>query len=280
MPKSKKKKKQSSSEPTDIFDAWMDFSKDINDRIQDITMESASEYEELYKVWSEYARKMTDKMAKYTPEDTVAFEDIQNIWSKYSGRMGEQFMDLANRDDGPYQELYQLWSDYSNVMGERLSELVSENLKNQKELYELWMDAFGIKDNGHLIDTTGPFGGMEKVWQDVWERSAEMFTQQPKTGYDFSSWNEKWQDIWLSAYSKWAMNTIRSPEFAKMDGQTLNANLDMKKYNDQFVNNYLSVLGIPTKENMDEIYLKLYDLDRKISKIARSVSSRSGTRKK
>jgi hypothetical protein len=276
----KKKKKQSSTEPTDIFDAWMDFSKDINDRIQDITMESATEYEELYKVWSEYARKMTETMAKISPEDTVAFEDLQNIWSKYSGRMGDQFMNMAHKDDGPYQELYELWSDYSNVMGERLSDLVSENLKNQKELYELWMDAFGIKDNGHLVDASGPFGGMDRLWQDIWEQSTEMFTHQPKTGHDFSSWNEKWQEIWLNAYSKWAMNTIRTPEFAKMDGQTLNANLDMKKYNDQFVNNYLSVMGIPTKENMDEVYLKLYDLDRKISKIARSVNSRSKTRRK
>jgi hypothetical protein len=65
-----------------------------------------------------------------------------------------------------------------------------------------------------------------------------------------------------------------------MDGQTLNANLEMKKYNDQFLNSYLSVIGVPTKENMDEVYLKLYDLDRKISKIARSVDSRSKNRRK
>lgn len=272
--------KQSSNEPTDIFDAWMDFSKDINDRIQDITMESATEYEELYKVWSEYARKMTETMAKISPEDTVAFEDLQNIWSKYSGRMGDQFTNMAHKDDGPYQELYELWSEYSSVMGERMSELVSENLKNQHELYELWMDAFGIKDNGHLVDASGPFGGMDKLWQDIWEQSTEMFTHQPGKGHDFTSWNEKWQEIWINAYSKWAMNTIRTPEFAKMDGQTLNANLDMKKYNDQFINNYLSVMGIPTKENMDEVYLKLYDLDRKISKIARSVNSRSKTHRK
>ena len=278
MPRNKKKKKQSSSEPADIFNAWLDFSKDINDRIQDITMESANEYEELCKMWSEYARKMTDTMAKLTPEDTMAFEDIQKIWTTYSGRMGEQFMNMADKDDGPYQELYELWSEYSNTMGERLSELVSENLKSQKELYELWMDAFGIKDNGQMVSGTGPFSGIGRVWQDIWEKSTAMFANQPKTGNDFSSWNEKWQEIWLDAYSKWALNAIRSPHFAKMDGQTLNTNLEMKKYSDQFVNNYLSAMGIPNKENMDEIYLKLYDLDRKISKIARSVKSKSRTR--
>ena len=70
-------------------------------------------------------------------------------------------------------------------------------------------------------------------------------------------------------------NFIKSPEFAKMDGNILSSNLDMIKANDKLMNQSLNAMGLPTKENLNDIYLKLHDMDRKISEIAKAVNSKN-----
>jgi hypothetical protein len=49
---------------------------------------------------------------------------------------------------------------------------------------------------------------------------------------------------------------------------------------DQLSKQYLSAMGLPTKENLDDIYKKLHELDRKISDIQRGLRSQRTTKKK
>jgi gas vesicle protein len=277
MAKRKNKKAGSFSEPMDIYDAWHDFSKEISERIKDMTKEGADEYKDLYEIWTEYAQKMTEQMGKFTPEDGLTLKSMQKMWSDYSNRIGDGFGDIISKDNGPYRELYQIWTEYSGRMSESLSELMSENIKSQRDLYELWMDAFGMKDVGQ---DERFFRDMSSFWMDMWGKSNYLFPAIPDTNYGFDTKYKELNDLWTKNYSKMVMNFIRSQTFAEMNGNILDSNLEAIRANQEFINQYLSTIGMPTKENIDEIYSKLHDLDKKVSEISRAVKSQKTRRKK
>lgn len=270
----KTKKKASSKKHSDVHDNWMDFSRNISERINEFTKESTGEYKDLYSMWSEYAQNMSDMMADFTPNDESAFADIQNMWRNYSEDMGERFVEILNQEKGPYKELYQMWTDYSSKMSEQLSDLMNESLKEQHDLYELWMDSFGIKDNGHDDDISEMYKGMNQFWLNMWTRSNGMMPSFGPSDMNLNSNYKELTEFWTNAYSKMAKNMVNSPDFAKMDGSILEANLEAIKINDQLTNQYLSAMGLPTKSNLDDIYQKLHDMDRKISEISRAVNSK------
>jgi hypothetical protein len=274
MTKGKGNKKKNSKKHHDAYNTFVDFSKDMTEKINEITREGANEYKDLYNTWSEYAQKMTDKMAQFTPEDEGTFKGVQKVWKDYSEMIGDCFYDIMNRENGPYKELYQTWTDYTSKMGEQLSDLMSESFKEQQDLYELWMDSFGMKDMDHDEDLARIYKNMNQFWLDVWQNSKGLFQPVPENDMNFSARYKELNDLWTKAYSKMVMNIIKSPEFAEMDGNILNTNLDMIKANDQLMNQYLNAMGLPTKESISDIYLKLHDLDRKISEIARAVNSK------
>jgi hypothetical protein len=273
-----KKKQQKKSD--DSYDAWVEFSKKMGDRINELAKDQVSEYKELYKLWSEYAQKMTEHMSAFSPDDSKAFEGMQQIWAQYSGKLGEMLMDSSGKDNGPYKELYDLWDQYSNSMSEHASELMKENLKNQQELYELWMDAFGIKDEGQKEHDNGPYNAINSFFKRMWEHSVSSIQPTASPDENFRKLSEEWQDLWMKAYSKSVMDIVRSPAFADFNGHTLDTNLEMKQTSDRFANWYLSTMGVPTQQNVDEIHQKLHDLDRKMSDITRILNELSSTIKK
>ncbi len=280
MAKGRNKKKHSSKKPDEIHDSWIELSKEISDRINDITKERAKESEELYEIWSEYAKKMTEHMGKFSSDEGIAFEDMQNMWTDYSGKIGDRFFDLLKKENGPYKELYQLWTEYSGKMSEHLSELMNETMKEQRDLYELWMDSFGVKDKSLDSDFSTAFKTMNQFWLDMWEKTRDVL---PSTGEGDKSLDlrvKELNDLWTKNYSRMIIDIMRSPAFAKMNGNILDSNLEIKRLNDQFKNQYLSSLGLPTKENLDDIYRKLHDIDRKISEIYRALNSNKTKAKK
>jgi hypothetical protein len=271
----KAKKKTSSKKHSDIYENWMDFSREISERINEFTKESTGEYKDLYSIWNEYAQNMSDMMADFKPNDESAYSDIQNLWRNYSEEMAERFLEVLDKDKGPYADLYQMWTEYSSRMGEQLSDLVNESLKEQHDLYELWMDTFGIKDNGYDDDDISEiYKGLNQYWLNMWIRSKDMLPPFGQSDMNLNSNYKEFSELWTNAYSKMVKNMINSPDFAKMDGNILDANLEAIRINDQLTKQYLSAMGLPTKDNLDDIYQKLHDMDRKISEISRAVNSK------
>ena len=145
------------------------------------------------------------------------------------------------------------------------------------DLYEIWMDAFGMKDNSQEERLSGVYKGVNQFWLEMWEKSKDMVPSRPTGDMDLNANFKELNDVFTKNYSKMIMNLVRSPDFAKMDGNILNGNLDIKRINDQFMGQYLSAMGMPTKENLNDIYLKLHDIDKKISEISRVINSKNTT---
>jgi hypothetical protein len=272
----KSKKKQSKNYDY-TYESWVEFSNEMGEKLNALAKDQVSEYKELNKLWNEYASKMTEHMSAFSPEDHKAYEGMQQLWAQYSGKLGDMLLDVSNSHDGPLKELHEAWKSYSVPAGEHLSELMKEQLKNQQELYELWMDAFCKKDQEEGKDSH--FEAMNSFFRNMWEQSLTGLPQAAPQDGDLVNWGKEWHEQWMKAYSKSVMELVRSPTFADLNGHTLDANLELKKATESYSNLYLSSMGAPTQQDMDEIHKKLHELDRKMSDIARILKEINGTNK-
>lgn len=280
MTKRKKKNTQNYEEYSELYDAWMEYSKEMTERIRDITQDRTQEYEELYNMWNEYTKEMTKQVGRYSPKDGPSFHQMQKAMSDYSDEIGNRFADILGKGNGPYKELYQLWTEYSKKMGAHLSELMNDGIKEQKDLYEIWMDSFGIKDKAQKQGFPMDFGDFNQFFLDMWEKSQNMYPPTYTNQADVGKHIKDLTDLWTNAYNKMVMEFIKSSTFAQLNGNMLDSNLNLISQNDEMVNQYLKTLGFPTKDNIDELYLKLHEMDRKLSKISRDIKTRKSSKRK
>jgi hypothetical protein len=280
MVKRKNNKKLDHEEFSRLHNAWMDYSNEMTQKFRKMTNAKAKEYEELYKLWNEYATEMNENIMNYSPHDANSYERLQEVMNNYSQDVQERFVDIMGKDDGPYKDIYKMWNDYTQQMGNQLSELLNESMREQKDLYEIWMDSFGIKDTRSSANLPVNFGEINQFWLDMWQKSQNMYTPSGNNPKDVNQHIRDLNELWTSAYNKMVSEFLRSSTFAQMNGNILDANLNMKRKNDEAVNTYLEAMGFPSKENIDEIYLKLHEMDRKLSKITREVKSKRSSRKK
>jgi hypothetical protein len=276
----KKSKKLDQEEFSKLHDAWMDYSNEMTQKMRKITKARAKEYEELYNLWNEYSQDMNESILSYSPKDVDSYERMQEVLKNYTEEVQERFVDLMGKGDGPYKDIYRMWSDYSQKMGNQLSELLNESIKEQKDLYEIWMDSFGIKDPRVQTNYPVDFNEINQFWLDMWQKSQNMYNPNHEAQKDVTQHIKDLNDLWTSAYNKMVSEFLRSSTFAQMNGNILDANLNMKRKNNEAVNKYLEAMGFPSKENIDEIYLKLHEMDRKLAKISREVKTKKSTRKK
>ena len=136
-----------------------------------------------------------------------------------------------------------------------------------------------MKDKSHEEDVSGFLNGMGQFWQEMWEKSRVMYPTTPESDIDFNARCKELNELWTKNYSKIVMDIIKSPAFADMNGRILDSNLEIRRLNDQFMSQYLGAMGLPTKESMNDIYLKLHDMDRKLSEISRALSQKTTGKK-
>ncbi len=267
-----KGKKQHTKDYNAGYDAWLEFSENIGKRIEKLTKNGSSSYKDLHELWSEYSQKMTEHMAKFSPGDEILFKKMNETWGDYSNKMGEKFMELMSHEDGPSNELRDIWNDYSETMGKRLSEIVSEQIMEQKELYDIWMDAFGVKEKAHPGVSPDVMDAFGNFWQDLWSKWQPVAPSSGKATDVYETYKGL-HDQWNKSYSELIRNLTRTQAFSSMNGNTLDSNLEMIRTNQAFMKDYLGMLGLPTKEHMDEVFLKLYEIDKKMREMNRSINA-------
>lgn len=280
MTKRKRKDKTTKEEYSQLYDAWMDYSREMTDRIKELTKERAKEYEELYNMWNQYAKEMTEQVSGYTPKKGTSYKEMQRFFKEYSDDMGERFVEILGKENGPYTDLYKLWAEYSQKMGAQFSELLNESIKEQKDLYEIWMDTFGIKEKQKKSAFPADFGDISQFWLDMWDKSQNMYMPTGDSQKDVTQHLRDLNELWTRAYNKMVMEFIKSSSFAQLNGDILDTNLNLKQQNDEIVNRYLEAMGFPTKENINEIYLKLHEVDRKLAKISREMKNGRSLKRK
>jgi predicted nucleic acid-binding Zn-ribbon protein len=88
---------------------------------------------------------------------------------------------------------------------------------------------------------------------------------QPKTFREFYQyWWTKNEDAY--------QNLFKTEEFSKLLGQVSEASFEFKKSFDQFLEQQLKLLPIPTKTDLDSLYKTVYELKKQVRAMAKKLS--------
>jgi hypothetical protein len=268
---SKDKSQEVSRESKDAFNAWQDYSRMVGERIESMMRDGTKRYESLYELWSDYSKKMAEQMANLSPDDDMDFGKMGETWTDYSSKIGDMFAELMGNEPGQYKDLYAVWNDYSDTMGERLSDMMNGQFKEQRELYDIWMDTFSMKDQGSHGMPADVMTATKAYWEEFMSNLPSMSATMGNMSDPQGAYKELSKN-WMSNYTKYMVNLMATKGVASMDGDLLGKNLESMQKGQEFLKDYFNIMGIPTKDNMDEIYQRLYKIDRKMREMSRAIN--------
>jgi hypothetical protein len=76
-------------------------------------------------------------------------------------------------------------------------------------------------------------------------------------------------EAWLTTWSKNLDVYMRTPEFLEQSGRNMEAFSEFRKRMDEMLDEYWKSIRLPSTRDMDEIYQKLYLIDRKLDDMDR-----------
>lgn len=257
-----------------INSLWSDFSGQMEDKMRELIETSATEYREIYRSWSELSDKMGKQMLDFTVGDEAIFKNIYNSWKEYSERLNIDLGKVSKADDKSYSEFYDFWTNYSEKFGNQLSDFMREGFREQYELYELWMDTFA--KNVHEGSKSGDIPSIiNKYWLETFNRFNDFIThngltipsEQPEPGEQIYKQYEEMYNYWLNTSQKMLDEVMRSPAYGTFLAQSINSSMDTQKMYKNIMTENLKRMGVPTKNELEEIRWELKNISTQIKEL-------------
>jgi hypothetical protein len=160
--------------------------------------------------------------------------------------------------------------------------MMFEGFKEQYELYELWMDTFaksaleGSK-SGDIPSI------LNKYWLESMDRFNSLFSMKPFTpesleptlepGDQIYKRFEEIHNYWVETTTKMFEEVLNSPAYGNLLAQSINSSMDTRKMLQNMFTQNLKTLGIPTKNDLEEIREGLNDINTQISEIRQDIKA-------
>lgn len=186
-----------------------------------------------------------------------------NNLSKFVGPWMEAMQNLPGKmaetgQKGPqgYPELYQLWLQaYEQTWGKVLRMpplgLTRETIERSQRGTKALIDHFAaMNDFSSALQREGV-----KAMQKVATRLEDMYNmgQAPKTFKEFYT-------LWWTTNEETVYELFKTQEFSHLLSRVTNAAMDVRKRYDDIMEEYLKMLPIPTRSEMNDLYKTLYQL--------------------
>lgn len=117
----------------------------------------------------------------------------------------------------------------------------------------------------HMMYLTG-LSAMEKVMETV--------AGKVKGGEQIKSFDEFF-DLWIDVNEKTFYRLFQTPEFSKMQGELLEASLNVRKHFFKLMELYLYDFPIALRSEMDDLYKTIYDLRKKVKGLEKRLENAS-----
>ena len=207
----------------------------------------AASYNKLYKTWADAIGKLAGK-----PEKEKTAEDAAFTYEKFYDLMLNQFQVMlsslgASPIPGPVRTFYSAPVE--------LRERFLGSLEAYVGFYRDWIDFTSRLQAGWLAAS-----------EKVQEKSMEI-TREPPSAEAY----KKLYNIWIETFEKEFCVLFKEPSFAATMGKMMNSTLEFRKKNDELMEVYLRALRIPTKKDLDEVYLELANLRREIRNLSENI---------
>jgi class III poly(R)-hydroxyalkanoic acid synthase PhaE subunit len=115
---------------------------------------------------------------------------------------------------------------------------------------------------------------MYTAGQQAMDKLIETITAKLKEGAEFKSVDEI-SDLWLQVSEKQYLELFHTDEFSKLQGDLLDAALNVRSHLFKLQELYLYDTAIPVRSEMDDLYKTVYELKKKLSDLEKRVEKLS-----
>ena len=184
----------------DLYDAWTDYQKGMDARIEKISDESLKQYQDISGKWSEFYREVGSQATKDTK--TFRERELYDIWRNYSNKMFQRLSSVMGATTERYKSLQDNWKDLSSGFTQQLSAFgrgepldweqtaLYDSWRGMTSHMQKWMSEFNkgtSEELDHLTDT----------WTKFYGEMGEALEALPS---DVDTYRD-WTDLWMGQAS-------------------------------------------------------------------------------
>ncbi|MFO8109199.1 MAG: poly(R)-hydroxyalkanoic acid synthase subunit PhaE [Thermoplasmata archaeon] len=254
-----------------VLSMWKEFSKQMEEYMDDISPENIDDYKELYEHWKEYQERSLESINQAVDSpDTLP--DMFKEWIELS----QEFGSVLESYDGPKfpDEVIELYENYMEQIREPILETLSlsirEQFKKQQELYNKWMDSWAEVSKDDDFDEIMNY--FKEKWMGSAGKMSAEFMEAVKEG-DADGLYRRMEREWMKATSDMVQKILMSRPYAMAQGTYVDNLLDSRITQRELMDNYLKSLGMPTRDDMLKLYESVHELTSRIRKIERKLDN-------
>jgi len=154
------------------------------------------------------------------------------------------------------------WNEMVEQMNDAVADSVEQNMKAQAAFVESWSDAFenNAPDEDVISDGIEGYNRAYEVWMDAAEQFAER-TSAAAEGEDVDP--AELRDIWLQSANQAFKEVMSTSAYASANGRLVGQLLEMQEQVDDVTQDTISQMGLPTRDDVDEVGARLVELERR-----------------
>lgn len=252
---------------------------------------TVEEYNKIYDSWKDkYMEFIGNSFAPYLPKQMQCFmkepmelfngyTDLINQfyepWVETSSELKEYMVEGTFKNPAAYLNFIKLWKDnYDKTFSKFLN---SPTLGINRELLEKQFE--GVDTFIKYATILGEFSTTilsvaQETTAQIFKNYMEMMKNgtQPKT---FKEFYEYWSKENESAYEK----LFNTEDFSRLIAEVVDSSMKFKMKCDNLMEEYISVMPIPTKSEINSLYKTVYELKRELKNVKKELNEIKSVKK-
>ena len=177
-------------------------------------------------------------------------------------------MPSRKKDDKAEPSLDDLYAEFFGVL--------TNQTKDQLELWSRWMKEMGMGPPSPPASELIQIAAKHSI--DLWEKWSHLLSEDDQR----SGLHERQREFylqWAKSYSEMLKEMMTTSVFMAETGTALNSFLDAKIASDKFRDTLMRNMGIPTREDIEEVNRSLYNLNKKLDQLSKELRALKGKKR-
>jgi class III poly(R)-hydroxyalkanoic acid synthase PhaE subunit len=193
-------------------------------------------------------------------------QKLAQLWAESLQQSRESGSGVVDGYAGALIELNNLyWNIYEKTFG---SVVQSPNLGYAREFNHKLLKGFDA-----WINFSKANFDYQIVLLDVWLKASEEMMRELASTEEKGEMVQNWQQllqVWSSVFDRVFAQTFRAENGLEVQGNFLNSALTYRLYQQQLIEVFLKMYGLPTRSEVDEIHRSIYELRKEIKSLKKA----------
>jgi class III poly(R)-hydroxyalkanoic acid synthase PhaE subunit len=193
-------------------------------------------------------------------------QKLAQLWAESLQQSRESGSGVVDGYAGALIELNNLyWNIYEKTFG---SVVQSPNLGYAREFNNKLLKGFDA-----WINFSKANFDYQIVLLDVWLKASEEVMRELASTQEKGEMVQNWQQflqVWSSVFDRVFAQTFRAENGLQVQGNFLNSALTYRLYQQQLIEVFLKMYGLPTRSEVDEIHRSIYELRKEIKSLKKA----------